>query len=82
MGKHYIIAREGWLPIATTVVLGAVVQNFLGLYWALPLWFCALALLYLYRDPNRVVPSLPLAIVSPLDGIVRQIRAVECQRIE
>lgn len=36
----------------------------------LPAWLLAVALLWLYRDPNRQIPSQPLCIVSPVDGVV------------
>ena len=34
------------------------------------MWLAALLLGYLYRDPVRRVPPLPLAVISPVDGKV------------
>lgn len=35
-----------------------------------PLWAGAALLLYAFRDPQRAVPALPLAVLSPADGRV------------
>ena len=35
-----------------------------------PLWGLVLAVAYLYRDPRRVIPSAPLGLISPVDGVV------------
>ena len=36
-------------------------------------WLSYIALLFLFRDFSRVVPSDPLAVVSPLDGKVLKV---------
>jgi len=38
-----------------------------------PLWGLVVVITYLYRDPNRAIPSAPLGIVSPVDGQVIKI---------
>ena len=62
------LAAEGWLPVALGLLLGA------GCWW-LGWWQAgaALALLtlwlvFLFRDPGRVVPPLPAAVYAPVDG--------------
>jgi phosphatidylserine decarboxylase len=63
-------AREGYLPAALPAVTGLVLAPFFG--W----WFCALTLplavlvLLFFRDPVRVPPEDPTAIVAPADGRV------------
>jgi len=52
-----------------------MVQFFYG-WIALPLWGMALGLLFLFRDPARKVPAVPLGIVSPVDGKVVAIETV------
>jgi len=68
--RHPLIAREGWptlFAVAFAAVLSqALVDPLAGIiFWAL--W---LLLLYLFRDPRRKVPSIPLAVLSPVDGQV------------
>jgi len=73
--RYPLIAREGWLWIAVAVLLALAVHFLLG-WVALPLWLLALGLLFLFRDPARKVPAVPLAIVSPVDGTVVSIERV------
>jgi phosphatidylserine decarboxylase len=55
---------------AAAMLAGAgVVGYFSNLYFALPFVILALFCLYFFRDPNREVPSGPVA-VSPADGKV------------
>ena len=64
-----MIAPEG-RKITFVLVAGVVVLHMLlGLHvW--PLWGVVLAFAWLYRDPRRGVPSAPLGLVSPVDGVV------------
>jgi len=62
------ISREIWPSLLVIVILAILVHYFFGALLALPLWVLLLLLLYGFRDPNRRVPSQPLAIVSPVDG--------------
>ncbi len=48
---------------------GAIVTWLAGGWFALPLWLLALFCLYFFRDPERAIPSGPVA-VSPADGRV------------
>jgi phosphatidylserine decarboxylase len=52
---------------------GAVVWYLTSPAWGAPLFLLALFCLYFFRDPDRVVPSGPVA-VSPADGKVVAIR--------
>ena len=71
-----MIAREGQLPLAAAVLAAVVVLHFAGLPQSLVFWALALLLLVLFRDPEREIPSQPLAVVSPADGRVASIRTV------
>jgi phosphatidylserine decarboxylase len=64
------IDKAGW-PFVAGAALPAAITAWLGFFWAAGL-FGALALfmLYFFRDPDRVTPSDPLAIISPADGRV------------
>ena len=65
-----VIAREGWSRILIVVVLAALVHALAGLWVALPFWVVVLLVLQFFRDPPRVIPDLPGAIVSPAHGRV------------
>lgn len=73
--RYPLIAREGWLWIAVVAVAAGLVTYFYGLA-SLPLWIGVLFLLFLFRDPARIVPAIPLAVVSPVDGKVVAIDTV------
>lgn len=67
---HPLIAREGWPFIAGAVLLALAVHATAGFAWAWPLWLLALFVLQFFRDPPRPIPSEPLAVLSPADGLV------------
>ncbi len=64
---HPIIAREGWPFLFIAVLLAVVVNYFCGL-WSIPFWIITLFVLQFFRDPARMVPFNPNAILSPADG--------------
>lgn len=68
--RYPIIAREAWLIIGVIACLSVVVQYFAGAWVATPVWLLMLLVSYLFRDPGRLVPPKPLAVVSPSDGKV------------
>lgn len=68
--RNPFVAREGWPVIAVLAVLAALVWNSGGLIWSAPIWVMTFAVLFLFRDPDREIPSAPLAVVSPADGEV------------
>jgi phosphatidylserine decarboxylase len=73
---HPYIAREGWLFIGALLVSGFTAKFYFGLFAALPLWLLCIVFTYLFRDPNRVIPPVPLGVVSPADGEVLAIEPV------
>jgi phosphatidylserine decarboxylase len=74
---HPIIAREGWPFIAASVAAAAAVHWLAGGWWAAPLWAIVAFMVQFFRDPPRVVPQEPKAVLSPADG---RIVAVERTR--
>ncbi len=66
-------SKPGWLPFAAITGVAAAAWYYLGFFWSLPLWLVCLSLIFLFRDPAREIPSLPLAVVSPADGLVSQV---------
>ncbi|MGB5715983.1 MAG: phosphatidylserine decarboxylase [Gammaproteobacteria bacterium] len=71
-----MIAREGMVPLAMAVLAGVLVLHFIGLLQSLVFWMLALLVLLLFRDPEREIPSQPLAVVSPADGKITSISTV------
>ncbi|WP_455220425.1 hypothetical protein [Kaarinaea lacus] len=70
---HYerpIIARQALWPMGAVIVLASIVHYFYGWIFAIGLWLLLAVLAFLYRDPHRQVPPLPLAILAPIDGKV------------
>ena len=71
-----MIAREGVAPLVAVMLAGVLVLHFIGWQQSLVFWALALLLLVLFRDPERDIPSQPLAVVSPADGKVTSITDV------
>jgi len=74
---HPIIAREGWPFIALALVVAIAVHAYAGWGWALFFWIVAAFMIQFFRDPPRVVPADPFAVLSPADG---RVVTVECAR--
>jgi phosphatidylserine decarboxylase len=65
---HPIIAREGW-PFLAVALAVAVALSAAGLWLpAVLAWAAVLFILQFFRDPPRVVPREPNAVLSPADG--------------
>ena len=70
MGKWcLVIVRDGIYYAAGLAVAGALIAWLGGVWLASPLWVLALFCLYFFRDPEREIPTGPVA-VSPADGKV------------
>ena len=79
---HPIIAREGWTFLGTALVLAFAIHFFLGLLWALPFWAATLFILQFFRDPARVAPEDPQAVLSPADGRIVAVERVRDPYLE
>jgi len=76
VNKHSILAPEGRLPLLLVFLLACGINYYYGWGLALPFWLACAAIFFVYRDPVRVIPSIPLAIVSPVDGKVTDVSEV------
>ena len=65
-----MVAPEGRAVVVISGLGAAAVAYAVGITWSAPLWVLFVVLLMVFREPNRIVPSLPLAIISPVDGKV------------
>ena len=67
---HPIIAREGWPFVAISAAVALALT--LAGWWlaALPVGLVTVFIVQFFRDPPRVIPSQPNAVLSPADGRV------------
>lgn len=74
--RHTLIAREGWLLIFISLLAAVLVYFIFNTLAAIPFVIVALLLVFLFRDPPRKIPSSPLGVVSPVDGVVTNIETL------
>ena len=65
-----LVAREGYLFVAISLVAAGIVHFVANWAWALPLWLIALFVIQFFREPQRISPSVAGGVVSPADGKV------------
>jgi phosphatidylserine decarboxylase len=75
--RSHLIAREGWMVIVFVALIAIVLRVVTNDFVALPFWVAMAALIVIFRDPKRVVPPKPLAIVSPVDGQITAIHSTK-----
>lgn len=68
--RHPILAREGWVHVAIVLTVAIAVQYAAGWAWAAPCWLIVLFVVQFFRDPVRVIPQVPGAVICPADGKV------------
>lgn len=71
------VAREGRLIILLAAAVAAAVGFYIDILVSLPLWGLWLAGLFFLRNLPRETPALPLANVSPVDGVVLSVEQVQ-----
>lgn len=71
MNNHYphpILAREGW-PFITIAIVVSLLVTWLAGWWSIPFWIVTVFVVqFFFRDPARVIPQDPKAVLSPADG--------------
>ncbi|MBY0578211.1 MAG: phosphatidylserine decarboxylase [Burkholderiales bacterium] len=73
---HPIIAREGWPYLAVMMGASMLVTWGVGWLFASPFWIITLFVLQFFRDPGRVAPRNPNAVLSPADGRIVAVEKV------
>jgi len=68
-----MVSREGWPWLIGAVVIWGVILRTWGPGWSIPVLVLTVWLFFLFRDPGRAVPPLPLGVVSPVDGEITEI---------
>ena len=79
---HPIIAREGWPFVAASLAAAAVVHWLAGPWWAAPLWLVFAFMVQFFRDPPRMVPQEPRAVLAPADGRIVAVERVRDPYLE
>lgn len=72
--RFRLLARKGWLILAGVAAVGAVPAYLLGRWVTAPVVLAAAAVVVIFRDPVREIPGRALAVVSPADGVVEDLR--------
>jgi len=65
-----IIAREGWLFLAISVLVSSLASIYAPVWVALVFWVLSVFVLQFFRDPVRSIPQGEGLIVAPADGRV------------
>jgi phosphatidylserine decarboxylase len=61
-----------------TAVVGGLLWAFAGAVWAAPVLVLAAFLAAFFRNPERVAPPDPNAVIAPADGKVLAVGEIEC----
>jgi phosphatidylserine decarboxylase len=70
------MVRDGYFYAFPLLLAGGLLAWLAGPLWAIPVWLVAAFCLWFFRDPERVVPDTPGAIVSPGDGRVTEVAKI------
>lgn len=73
MNRYSLLAPGGRVPLFLILLVAGIVQHYFGGVFSAPLWIFSAFLLFAYRDPDREIPSSPLAVVSPVDGKITDV---------
>ncbi len=71
------LASRVWPRLLPCVLVAVLLMIWPGWWASIPLWIAALWLVGRFRDPYREIPSTPMALVSPVDGVVETVTRVE-----
>ena len=80
--RYPIIAREAWPLLFLLSGLALLAQFLVGPAAFGVLILPLIAALFLFRDPARAIPASPLAVVSPVHGVVTLVEETEETRLK
>jgi phosphatidylserine decarboxylase len=80
--QYPLIAREAWPFLFVLLGLAVLAQFFLGPSAFITFFIIFVFFVYLFRDPTREVPSEPLAVVSPVHGVVTLVEEADEIRLK
>jgi phosphatidylserine decarboxylase len=76
------MVRDAYYDAIPLLMAGVLMGWVAGPLWAAPAWLLAAFCMWFFRDPERVVPDVPGAIVSPADGKVTDVSNVLVDGVE
>ena len=76
------MVRDAYFYAVPLLLAGLLLALLTSPLWALPAWLLAAFCLWFFRDPERVIPSTPGAIVSPADGKVTDLSKILVDGVE
>ncbi len=76
------MVRDAYFYAVPLLLAGFLIAWLTSPFWALPAWLLAAFCLWFFRDPERVVPDTPGAIVSPGDGKVTDVANIRVDGVE
>ena len=74
---HPILAREGWLFIAISVIISLTILINANFWIALPFILISVFIIQFFRDPPRTIPQDANIILSPADGKIICVEHIE-----
>ncbi len=86
--RNPLVASEGIPFLGAMAILTGAATHYWGLLYAIVPAVFLIYFFLIFRDPQRLIPAVPLGVVSPADGVVTDVgvtdRGVldrECHRI-
>ena len=76
------MVRDGYFYGAGCLLAAAVIAWLTTWPYATPLLLLAVFFLWFFRDPERVIPAIPGAVVSPADGKVTHVAPVSVDGVQ
>lgn len=73
---HPLIAREGWVFIAISLVLALGLTVWCPV-WSVPVWIFFIFCVQFFRDPARHIAGGPKSVVAPADGRIVAVEETE-----
>jgi phosphatidylserine decarboxylase len=70
------MVRDGYYYAAVLVLAAVLIGWLIGPVWSVPCLVLAAFFLWFFRDPERIIPDAPGAIVSAADGKVTDVSSV------
>ena len=80
--RRTFVAKEGRPYIFAMLVAGLLAAFFLMFSLAIACLAFSLLLVYLFRGTERTIPPSPLAVVSPIDGVVTLVQSCQDRYLE
>ena len=80
--RQFIVARDGWLPLALVLVVGIALFRNIAAWTLLPTLLLVGVVVIMYRNPHRAIPPIPQGVVSPMDGKLEFVGTARCPYLE